>query len=1751
MAAAWAWMISLFLCSLVVQGEFVQKLLATTRCSPLSTSSACVEYERCKATHRCASGDEEYTIAQALLQVFDEKFRQGERVQVQLVNDFEDWKTGVHHWSVPFDWQSPIAFGFDTFSLPLLGSLELDRGTLYIDTSAGTMSGDVAFQGEMLETPQRTTVAVFNFLTVYLGSRVNVVFKGNQAFALLSRSSMVLNTHLEAPPGSLGGFSGGGTLSQYNHNGPGSSNVRVYEHTVTTSALLQPTVQEIQTSAAPGQTLRGTFTLSSATATTTRLSFDATAAQVKAQVENALGIGLVDVQRLGQDAANVGRIWRITFSTAIGNAPLLSATSYLTGLQANVTARLVTRGNQLSGGFRLSFLTKTTRLLSYNISQNDLQAELRDAFDIKSAQVVKMKASTIERGNTWKIRMTTSNGNKAPTSPSSPVAIEPLNVMTASTFDTVMDPITGQTTSMPLLFGQNAVVTISATAAYSIASGGTGGVYLPTNDLVGGSGGGGGGESPADFKQYPRPIYGGAGGGAMYFGAVNDMTIGPNASIAVDGQRGEDGVFAGGGGSGGSLFLTSGTSVHILGVLSAQGGAGGSSLGRPGASGTGGKIALTAHAMALSGHGTILASPNGNVELKLQTQLQITTDPFVGAAQTAKSLYIAKSIVEPTPMLEGPRFTFYADQPTRISYFVRLGDVQQGTLATNRGALFGVHHSSDPSLFILGIGMLHGNLVFDSNCRGFPLQTLVPRIHAFQWYQVDIFINWSTKLVEIRVNGVSMASNIAFLADAVDMVGLYSYDAMQTWWDELYVGFDHTMGFHCPEFDQNNVFLDKQRVRPLWNPSIVGPQTQFGPKVRHESQVSRRRLYQYNNGGLVPNDGPAHRLYFNDIQDSTVYDRAVDEIHIGMGEIIKIAMAPDASMVFPLETNVEGVSTRWTASPAGKCHQKSSGQVVRGGIGACSTMDMKTWRNEGIMLHYANLTDPFGENTNFSMLATRPKVVFNQKSRQFVMWMHVDSKNNDMGLSGVATADFPNGPFEFQTSFYPSSTFEAPGGQAINQTFDQTVVVFPSQDAYLVQSYYKTVEYWLPRPVMDPLWESVKRDDGTVDFGLNYHRAFFLKDYDNVDDIYLQRFRSEDTPWSITCCHRVTNLCDASVLVNNQGCPPQYRKQVNGQAQDNKPILTRYKDPHSAANNAFKANSVPSHTDWGFQVYNIKTWRGNYFDALSANITLLMFKIFAGMASVYDIPSSLEVTYPPGWENATYINATDPPDVMDFMLDTIGVPLTPKFKRQFDAFDLSQMDLNSDGKLTLDEVADLIANGKQSLSVENYDKFLVAFEALKIEEKLKMDPNNDGKITYREFENWVGLDPALVFDRFDLDKSGYLDENELSRLLMDRQLPRLDSIAILLDPDFDGRVYYEMFESFIFNASTVIFLNYDFDHSNDLNASEIELMESDIGVSFLNTSVLLPLVNASRIQFDTYSTWMTASASALRDRVQAFKVDNGLHPTRPDRMTGPLHVVEQRRAKYLSIAKLTPDFMATEQVIVEMEGDFDGHGSLLNIAEFVLQMPLPPSSPAILPYRQFLAPVDFGHYATYWNGRAWEPRPSAPAHFTYGVECDQLANPNCLPCAAQSPYATSSVQQYQNVLPTLSFCENDKAIDAYLKQFDQQVSITLRYQQVARTSSAGVQPQYSPCVNQSESVPCDVNKVYETDMHTPYHLEWEARPNNKGTSVKIRAGPMQQSVVGQTFRERFPNRVAEPPYSMCVINSTQLPDQYGAILGGG
>ena len=76
--------------------------------------------------------------------------------------------------------------------------------------------------------------------------------------------------------------------------------------------------------------------------------------------------------------------------------------------------------------------------------------------------------------------------------------------------------------------------------------------------------------------------------------------------------------------------------------------------------------------------------------------------------------------------------------------------------------------------------------------------------------------------------------------------------------------------------------------------------------------------------------------------------------------------------------------------------------------------------------------------------------------------------------------------------------------------------------AYLGRTYYASVEYVLPAPQMQPLWESVKSANGAVDFGLSYHRTFYEKNYDNYHDIYLQRWRLEDRLWQVLCVNRVT-----------------------------------------------------------------------------------------------------------------------------------------------------------------------------------------------------------------------------------------------------------------------------------------------------------------------------------------------------------------------------------------------------------------------------------------------------------------------------------------------------------------------------------------------------------------------------------------------------------------------------------------------------
>ena len=67
-----------------------------------------------------------------------------------------------------------------------------------------------------------------------------------------------------------------------------------------------------------------------------------------------------------------------------------------------------------------------------------------------------------------------------------------------------------------------------------------------------------------------------------------------------------------------------------------------------------------------------------------------------------------------------------------------------------------------------------------------------------------------------------------------------------------------------------------------------------------------------------------------------------------------------------------------------------------------------------------------------------------------------------------------------------------------------------------------------------------------------------------------------------------------------------------------------------------------------------------------------------------------------------------------------------------------------------------------------------------------------------------------------------------------------------------------------------------------------------------------------RLTRKAYAEWFTATTSLLRNTRNKMRADNAVHSTIPDRLVGPLQVVETRRAKYVGISKLSTDFMSTE-----------------------------------------------------------------------------------------------------------------------------------------------------------------------------------------------------------------------------------------------
>jgi beta-xylosidase len=99
------------------------------------------------------------------------------------------------------------------------------------------------------------------------------------------------------------------------------------------------------------------------------------------------------------------------------------------------------------------------------------------------------------------------------------------------------------------------------------------------------------------------------------------------------------------------------------------------------------------------------------------------------------------------------------------------------------------------------------------------------------------------------------------------------------------------------------------------------------------------------------------------------------------------------------------------------------GNSAQVGVSCYSSHDLYNWKDEGIALK-VNESDTLNDITKGCILE-RPKVIYNSKTKKFVMWFHLELKGKGYlaARSGVAVSDNPTGPFTFMKSFRPNAGY--------------------------------------------------------------------------------------------------------------------------------------------------------------------------------------------------------------------------------------------------------------------------------------------------------------------------------------------------------------------------------------------------------------------------------------------------------------------------------------------------------------------------------------------------------------------------------------------------------------------------------------------------------------------------------------------------------------------------------------------------------
>lgn len=111
------------------------------------------------------------------------------------------------------------------------------------------------------------------------------------------------------------------------------------------------------------------------------------------------------------------------------------------------------------------------------------------------------------------------------------------------------------------------------------------------------------------------------------------------------------------------------------------------------------------------------------------------------------------------------------------------------------------------------------------------------------------------------------------------------------------------------------------------------------------------------------------------------------------------------------------------------------------GVNVYSSKDLYNWKPEGLALAHS---EDSTSDIAWGGIMERPKVIYNKKSQNFVMWFHVEVRGQGYRVAkvGVAVSKKITGPYRFVRSFRPNG----------NMSRDMTLFVDTDNKAYEIYS---------------------------------------------------------------------------------------------------------------------------------------------------------------------------------------------------------------------------------------------------------------------------------------------------------------------------------------------------------------------------------------------------------------------------------------------------------------------------------------------------------------------------------------------------------------------------------------------------------------------------------------------------------------------------------------------------------------------------